>query len=237
MRNIQVCYISSYPRTTSNPWHTEQPATPVPTKQQGSNQKCKIPAKKPLSYLDAVDDKLVSSKDLLQDATLGIESSCTGITTSCEHCNSTTQHSTWPDVSSHVRSVHASSTTYLKLLHKGGQHSIIRLDSLLITASSDHFHCVFQNTELPYAWSSYTFLSLIFSSTYISLPKHASIIPSRQFIASLVLRISTKAFRLFYRSYFQVSIQYYSTFITSAVAEASAQQSCKPQEQPFSLSH
>lgn len=34
--------------------------------------------------LDAVDNKLVSSEDLLQDTTLGIESSCTGIATSCE---------------------------------------------------------------------------------------------------------------------------------------------------------
>lgn len=84
----------SYPRPTSNPRHTEQSATPVPTKQMREQSKARKPTKKPLPDLDTVDDELVSSEDLLQDSTPGIESSCTGITTSCEHWNhTTTQHS------------------------------------------------------------------------------------------------------------------------------------------------
>lgn len=34
--------------------------------------------------LDAIDDELVSTEDLLQDTTPGIEGSCTGITAPCE---------------------------------------------------------------------------------------------------------------------------------------------------------
>lgn len=75
----------SYPRTTSNPRHTEQSATPVPTEQMREQPKGRNPTMKPLPDLDTVDDELVSSEDLLQDSTPGIESSCTGITTSCEH--------------------------------------------------------------------------------------------------------------------------------------------------------
>lgn len=106
----------SYAVTTSSPRHTEQSATPVPTKQMREQSKGRNPIKKPLSYLDTVDDELVSSEDLLQDSTPGVESSCTGITTSCEHWHNDTAE---PDVSSHMRTAHTSSKMYLKPAPRG----------------------------------------------------------------------------------------------------------------------
>lgn len=98
--------------------------------QQGRNQK-RNPAEKPLWYLDAVDDELVSSEDLLQDAAPGIESSGAGIPASCEHCKATTRGGMRPGVSSHVTPAHTSSQTFPKPVHKGLGHIIIWPEPLL----------------------------------------------------------------------------------------------------------
>lgn len=82
---------------------------------QGSKHRWQIP------HLDAVDDEFVSSEDLLQDTTPGIEGSCTGITAASEHCNTSTQLSTRPDRSSHERTARATSETHQEAVPKGAR--------------------------------------------------------------------------------------------------------------------
>lgn len=141
----------SYAVTTSNPRHTEQSATPVPTKQMREQSKGKNPTKKPLSYLDTVDDELVSSENLLQDSTPGIESSCTGITTSCEHWHTTTEHSQmWAATWGH-------SFKFKNVPKTSTQGGIFWFSPQTNLRQKNHFHfadpsmllsCIFWNTEL-----------------------------------------------------------------------------------------
>lgn len=207
LSKITFRIFKSYARTTSSPRHTPQ----FPQNKWGSNQKEETPPRNLfLTWIQLMMNlcprkifcrtPLLELKALAQASPLPVNTDTQPHSTArCEQPHEDTSYK------------------FKNVLKTSSQGGMTYFDSLLRQTRSFSFcwpqHACFEyffetlnwyKPEVPThtrisLYTCFKYLFLLFSSTAISLPKCASIILSRQFTSSLVLRISTQPFICFTR--------------------------------------